>query len=163
MSKTYKYLYIVILSLLLTASIISASVKKDADIEDTEELIVCEATLDDDFVDDTVIIVLKNKVSLQFKEYKCKDFREIKCIKVDDLTKYSVELLKNQIIAERTGDWSKIQKHKDTNMLINANTFHRILCLTIGNPGKENVLKAIRKLEKRRDICNAEPDYIFTI
>ena len=149
MSKIYKYLYIVILSLFIATSFKSVSVKADADTEDVEKLIVCDATLNDDFLDNSVIIVLKNNISLQFNKYNCDDFNEINCTKVDDLTKYSVELLKNQIIAERTGDWSKIQKHKDTNMLIDANTFHRILCLTISNPGKENVLKAIRKLEKR--------------
>ena len=163
MSKIYKYLYIVILSLFIATSFKSVSVKADADTEDVEKLIVCDATLNDNFLDDTVIIVLKNNISLQFNKYNCDDFNEINCTKVDDLTKYSVELLKNQSIAERTGDWSKIAEHKEKNMLINSNKFHRILCLTISNPGKENVLKAIRKLEKRNDIYYAEPNYIENI
>lgn len=163
MSKIYKYLYIVVLSLFMTISFKFVSVKADADTEEREKLIVCDATLNDDFLDNSVIIVLKNNISLQFNKYNCDDFNEINCTKVDDLTKYSVELLKNQIIAERTGDWSKIQKHKDTNMLIDANKFHRILCLTIDKSGKDNVLKAIRELEKRNDIYYAEPNYIESI
>lgn len=59
MSKIYKYLYIVILSLFIATSFKSVSVKADADAEEREKLIVCDATLNDDFLDDSVIIVLK--------------------------------------------------------------------------------------------------------
>lgn len=64
-----------------------------------------------------------------------------------------------QITAEQTGDWSLLSKHKENNMLIDVNSFN----LTIGNPGKENVLTAIKELEKRNDVYSVEPNYIESL
>ncbi len=161
MSKISRILFSIIFTLLLMLSI--SSIRVNAPTKNSEETIICNATLDDDFLDDSIIIVLKHDVSLKFKNYVCDDFAEINCIYVDDLTKYTTEIVKEQLIAEETGDWSKLQDRIDKHMLVNVDSFHRILCLTIGNPGKENVIKAIRELEKRNDICSAEPDYIEKI
>ena len=73
---------------------------------------------------------------------------------------YTTPIVKMQLEAEKTGDWTKLKQRIDKNMLINLDVFHRIFCLKIGNPGKENVINAIRELEKREDILSAEPDYI---
>ncbi len=137
-----------------------STINVSATTKNNEELIVCNATLEEDFLDDSIIVVLKHDVSLMFKTYLCNDFDEINCINVDDLTENSINLLKKQIMAEQTGDWSSLTKHIENHMLMNIDSFHQILCLTIGNPGKENVIKSIRELEKRNDIYSAEPDYI---
>lgn len=45
--------------------------------------------------------------------------------------------------------------------LVNAENYHKTLNLKLKNPGKENVLKAIRALEKREDVLSAEPNAYY--
>ncbi len=62
---------------------------------------------------------------------------------------------------------NKLQTGKSTSensaFEINTEKFRRILCLILDEKSKENVLKVIKKLEKRDDILCAEPDYIMSI
>ena len=160
-SKMYRNLLSFIFVLLIIAGFSTISV--NASTENNGEVLVCDATLADDFLDDSIIVVLKNDFSLISKTYLCNDFNEINCINVEDLTENSIDILQKQIIAEQTGDWSLLSKHKENNMLIDVDSFNRILCLTIGNPGKENVLTAIKELEKRNDVYSVEPNYIESL
>lgn len=132
----------------------------NASVLDDENLIITDISIDDDFSDDVVIIVLKHSVSLEFITYTIDDFNEIDCIKVEDLTEYTTKIVKEEIEANKTGDYSKLNERISKNMLVNIDMFHRILCLYLSVPGKENVINAIRKLEQRNDIISAEPDYI---
>ncbi len=45
--------------------------------------------------------------------------------------------------------------------MIDWDTFHNSLVLTLKNPGKKNVLKAIKELEKCEGVIASEPDYIY--
>ncbi len=77
----------------------SVSENKSAElvsVEAEEEKIYCDATLDDDFEDDSVIVMLKNDVSLELDDYDKYDFSEVNAEKVEDLTSYTVESIKEQ-------------------------------------------------------------------
>ena len=126
----------------------------------SETKVYCDATIEDDFADDKIILVLNNKESLMFRNYKLDDFAEVACIEIEDLTEKTCEVIKQQFDAEKTGDWSELEKRIENDTLVNINNFHRILSLTLENPSKENVLKKIKVLEKRPEILSAEPDYI---
>ena len=156
-SKMYRNLLLFIFVLLIIVCFSTISV--NASTENNGEVLVCDATLADDFLDDSIIVVLKNDFSLIWKTY----LKEINCINVEDLTENSIDILQKQITAEQTGDWSLLSKHKENNMLIDVDSFNRILCLTIGNPGKKNVLTAIKELEKRSDVYSVEPNYIESL
>ncbi len=90
--------------LMLNCVIINASVLDD------ENLIITDISIDDDFSDDVVIIVLKHSVSLEFITYTIDDFNEIDCIKVEDLTEYTTKIVKEEIEANKTGDYSKLNE-----------------------------------------------------
>lgn len=45
---------------------------------------------------------------------------------------------------------------------VNVDSFRRILCLELDNPGKGNVLRAVKALEKRSDVYYVGPDYILS-
>ena len=47
--------------------------------KDTEEKIICNATLDDDFAEDCVLVTLKKAYSEINKKYTADDFPEIEC------------------------------------------------------------------------------------
>lgn len=53
---------------------------------DNEELIICNATVEDDYIEDTIIVVFKHNVSFEFKEYTIEDFNDINCIYVEEIT-----------------------------------------------------------------------------
>ena len=101
-SKMYKNLLLFIFVLLIIVCFSTISV--NASTENNGEVLVCDATLADDFLDDSIIVVLKNDFSLISKTYLCNDFKEINCINVEDLTENSIDIFEKQITAEQTRD-----------------------------------------------------------
>lgn len=93
-SKMYKNLLSFIFVLLIIVGFSTISV--NASTENNGEVLVCDATLADDFLDDSIIVVLKNDFSLISKTY----LKEINCINVEDLTENSIDILQKQITAE---------------------------------------------------------------
>lgn len=112
-----------------------------------------KGSIDDEFDDDLVIIVLNKKATRQFKKYSPKDFPEIDCIEITDLTEGTVDWVEKKLKGEPTS----------TEMAVNIEEFRRILSLKLSQHSKENVLKSIRKLEKRPEILSAEPNTLISI
>jgi hypothetical protein len=108
---------------------------------------------------DRVLIVLDKGLSLQFKNYTPKDFPEIPCTQVEDLTALTIGLIKKQDEAERTGNWKPLKTHVEHGMLVDKEKFNQVLCLTLAEKGEENVRGAIGRLIKRESILYAGPDY----
>lgn len=92
--------------------------------------IYCNATLDDDFAEDRILVVLNDKVSSNSKKYSNSDFLRYDCERVNELT----------------------------NSSLNKNN-KQVLCLNLKSSSKENVLKTIDKLMKRDDVLYAGVDY----
>ena len=128
-----------------------------------EEKVYCNATVNEKFSDQSIIVTLSNAESLLFKDYVVNDFSDINCVEIEDLTEFSTEIVREQLIAEQTGDWSKLKNRIENNMLIDIDNFHRVLCLTLDINSKQNVLDKIKILEERSEIIIAEPDYIETL
>ena len=107
---------------------------------DLEDKYYCPATLDDDFHDDSVLVGIKQAYSEINKPYVEGYFGE----------RFS-----------RIEDLFRIEGDVESNELVNKESFHQILRLYLVKPGKDNVLEAIRFLEKRDDVRSAEPDYVI--
>ena len=136
-----------------------------------EEGIITEHSLEEAFADDTFLVVLTKEASMtvqegmvSFKEYTVEDFPELHLESVEDLSYELNELIIDQLAAEKTGDYSKIQEHFDLAMLMDIEEFRRILCLTLceGERSKENILQAVSLLGGREDVLAAEPDFTGT-
>lgn len=121
----------------------SGNVKVSAD-SISEEKIYCNATLQDDFVEDRVILKLTRAASLNPKTYVIEDFPEIACKSVTDLT------------SEATA----VALGYKTNELVNVEKYHRILLLILTVKSKQYVLDSINMLMERSDIIYSSPDYI---
>lgn len=97
--------------------------------------------------------MLNSEESLKLKDYTVEDFSDIATVySVTELTSYTKELLK--------------KNYSDEYLTQNTNTrdldkFNSILCLTLNEHSKQNVLDVIRILEKKDCIISAEPDYIM--
>lgn len=119
----------------------------------SEEKIYCTATIEDEFADDRIIITLNKNESKKLKDYTPEDFPEIELSSIQDLTFPVKEKLK---------DKSRLASQADTNLLLDEDVFHVILSLTLKDTGKQNVLNAIKTIEKRTEVICAEPDYIMS-
>lgn len=117
-----------------------------------EEKSYCNVSLDENFADDTVLIVLNKNASTDFKTYSPSDFPEVRCLFVEDLTEGVVEKILQQ----------QVNKNEANNLAVNTADFRRILKLTLIDKGKENVVSAIKRLEKRSDVLSVGPDYYAT-
>ena len=129
------------------------------------EKVYCDASLNDNFADDMILVVLTNEASLETvdHDYTPADFSEIGCAEVQDLSSATTEHFRAQLKGElvppenlRPGQ-SWFYQEKD------VTTYNRILSLKLKDPSKLNVLIGIKILEHRADIYSAEPDYIFKV
>lgn len=102
----------------------------------------------DNFFTDKIIIVLTEEETRQFRKYTPKDFPELDCIAVNDLTSSTVDYVRQKLKGE------KVQSQ----MMVNVNSFRRILSLELREKNKGHVLAAIEQLNKRSDIFSAEPN-----
>ncbi len=121
-----------------------------------------DISISDDFSDNCVLVILTNEASLKYKDYTPSDFPEIKCSKVENITKYVGNTIKYK--AATITSAASQQKPIDDTLLSTVTTldigdYHQILYLELAKPGKKEVIKAIRKLEKRTDIECVTPDY----
>ena len=140
-------LFSLFISLLLICTFNKKIVK--ANTIDTEK-IYCNATIEDEFKDNEIFITLKNEESLEFNEYTINDFSEISCVSIEDLTDGYKDKIEKQLNGTYTG-----------NMIVNLETFNRILKLTLSVNSKQYVLDSIKTLEELDYIKSAEPNYIM--
>ena len=131
--KTYGIVAAILaLSLLLCSGCVSNEQPKEP-LEQVSTQVVPKtystATVDDDFINNKVLVVMQPNVS--HLEYDKNDFQEIKCKDILTLT-----------------DDYYIKK--------GAN---KALILTLRGHSKQNVIDAVKELEKRADVLLAEPAY----
>jgi len=125
-----------------------------------EEKVTCTATLDDEFADNRVLVVLNNKTSLEFKTYTASDFSEIGCKNVKDLTAPMTEKIKAAVEEEKAAKTRGFPENAQNSASIQK--FNRVICLELEEPSKENMLRTIKQLESYANVLSAEPDYVLT-
>ena len=116
-----------------------------------------KVSLDDNFADDRIIVVLNNQASLSFKEFSSQDFDEVNVKGVRDLsssTGHRVESAMVNVVEHVTKNVPLVPYEG-----IPLSDYNQILCLELSNPGKSNVASAIKELQKRDDVLIAAPDY----
>ena len=67
-----------------------------------EEKTYCAATIEDDFADDRVLVVLNKETSQDFKAYKTNDFYGVGCSKITDLTQATGEIVRNRLLTGKS-------------------------------------------------------------
>jgi hypothetical protein len=127
----FYYLFIVFSIILCSFTYLHSSVNE---LVSTEK-IFCDATIDDDFDDSSVIIVLDRNLSGINKQHNKSFFVGVDIIEIEDLT--------------------FVDKGRK---LVDEKNFEQVLQLTLLISSKENVLSAIKKLEKIDGIKFAGPN-----
>ncbi len=142
-----------IIAIIITCFFIGSGYYFDVYASPQDKKVITDISVEDDFKNDTIFVVLSNTESLKFKEYTPKDFTDIECESVIDITADLVDKLKKQ-------DKNIKEKGK---LLIDEDNFNRILEIKLKKPSKKYVVEAIKKLEKRREVLSAEPNYVVNI
>ncbi len=143
MKKTWCVLLSTILFLctIFTSSQI-IMVKAKTENDSGLEKIYCQATIDDNFAEDRVLLVLQKGEQIVFRDYTVSDFSSVNCVSVEELTS------------------GRTQKVRDGVQGVDGN-YNRILKLSLAKKSKQNVLKAMEILMQREDVLQASPDFIF--
>ncbi|MCL2621860.1 MAG: leucine-rich repeat protein [Firmicutes bacterium] len=115
-----------------------------------EKKIFSTATINDEFADDRVSVVLTKEATRKFLTYTAKDFSDVGCVRVTELTQNTVEWVKQKLNG----------KNPNIEMQVDIEKYRRILQLELDMKNKENVLRAVKLLEQRSDILAADPDYV---
>lgn len=102
-----------------------------------EKKIHCVATLDDNFKDDSVIVVLDNQISEINKVHSLSFFSGIEIDRIEDLTK------------------------RDSHNSVETENFRQILQIFLKNHSKENVLNAVNRLERINGIFSVTPNFLY--
>lgn len=138
-----------------------------------------DISLDENFCDDSVIVVLKNEKSMELDTYHVSDFSEVNPKYIRDLTSDTVDTIQNEYISVHN-EFVSIVSDNDTvflsdelgqqaldsideNIKDEYSDFHQTLCITLNKHDKQNVLDAIETLQKRKDVLYAEPNYCITL
>ena len=120
------------------------NIKVDA-AENVENKIYCNASVNDKFASDRVLVVLDEEASYSDKTYTVDDFKTIGCCFVTEFTEHAIE------------------KYRESNIDIEKLNYKRVLNLELESSSKENVLDVIEELMKRNDVLYAGPDYEISI
>lgn len=148
-----------------------------------EQKKICHATIDDNFEDDSVIVIFNNDTSLKLNDYDKSDFSDIGARKVDDITSYTVEEIKDKCIDKArmeisgfdtyvtsSGDFkfssineNNLVNYVDDQVKEEYSSFNQMVEIKLYTKSKQNVLDVIRELEKRDDVLVAEPNYIIEL
>lgn len=135
-----------------------------------EQKIYCDATLEDNFRDDSVLVMFNNDTSLKLNTFSKVDFSSVNATSVNDITQYKIDSIKKQCISiSREGKKLSASEKVLDNQVFNEDLrkeyskFHQIVEVKLKNKGKQEVLDAIHELEKREDVLVAEPNYIIQL
>lgn len=152
-NKIHRKISILIVLIFLSLFFISNSINVNANAN-TSEVVkqICNATIDDNFADDTILVTLTQSESLKFLDYTKDNFNNLELASVSELTEEISTKLDEQINSSINSE-----SNLDT---IYIQQFKRTLILKLLNPSKATVLDYIKLLEKREDIYCAEPSYI---
>ena len=113
----------------------------------SEEKVYCEATLEDEFADNRVLVVLDKSSSYSKNVYDESTFSKYNCTDVTELTYMSTSELRTN----------------NSDAAINTSNYNKVLCLELANNSKSNVLNVIKDLIQREDVIYAGPDYKIAI
>lgn len=125
-----------------------------------EEKVTANVSLDDQFADDRVMVVLSHESSFLFKNYSASTFSDVGCCSVLDLSFNAEERVKakydaiSAAVASKSFDGLTF----DTS---DMDVYNKVLCIKLNKTGKQHVIDVISELNKRDDVIYAGPDYIL--
>jgi|GEM_PF-2490603 len=139
----------------------------DDDVDD-EGKVLSTTTLEDDFIPGSVVVILKNKPSLEQldteRKYTLSDFPEVAGASIRDITEIIRPLVKNQRDRQRmidAGQEPPSEPFANGHLDVELDQYRAMLQLTLKDESKEGVLQAIAVLQKRDDVYCVCADFML--
>ena len=160
--------FVVLLVFAVSQSVLALTIGLDGSVIEPNDNIgdYTNIDIDSSFADDRVLVVLSNEASLTSVGYDEFSFPEISCSRVSNLTQAATEIVfadlydtENKSIDSSSSKFSSYSN----GFSIKAEEFNQVLCVELLEPGKENVVAAIKSLSARSDIIYAGPDYEISL
>ncbi|MBQ7779735.1 MAG: S8 family serine peptidase [Clostridia bacterium] len=132
-------------------------------VRDTK--ILCTATVDQEFDDSSVLVIMDNISGGINKQHDLSFFGDIGASSITDLTTLSSDTLvssgivSSESVSRGMSETATISTKKLPWFEVNVETFRQILKIELSTHSKENVLNVIKKLEKIEGIKYAGPNY----
>jgi subtilisin family serine protease len=139
----------------------------------SDERILSMATLDDDFCDNSIVVIYTVSASKNNRDITTGDFRDIGAVAVEDIVRlserenvYAQELWRTerewQISrnSEAMQEYAQAMDLAEENTLVNFAQFRRVIIVRLDKNCKENVLQVVRRLERIDGILSVEPNFI---
>jgi len=137
------------------AQMVSAGdLQPDKETVAVNEKVYCSATLEDDFLDDSVIVVINKEVSNQKQQFTVADFELSTVSEVKNLT--------GDVTGYDTQNAQVLFKSLNADSVIEQEGHKDIVVLELETKGKQNVLDTIKQLEELDFVESAEPNYLFS-
>lgn len=166
-------------SLLLAVCVLSVAGEPDSVfVPAAESKVKCTATLEDDFADDSLIVIINEQASKDMKSYDTNDFSEIRAEDIQELTQDIKTTIEEQQAFLQTVFVKQQQSRYSQTVFPGSGTdaslaeevrqlktlqdsYQQIIEIRLEEKGKQNVLNAISELEKRDDVFAAQPNYRY--
>ena len=152
--------YLFSLSLTIVSTLFCFSLPTSANeisIEEEEQKVYSQATIEDDFSDSRIMVVLKHDISMELKEYSTEDFSEVGIKSVTDLASATRE--KATVQLEKINNAFFKRSSLENEEIISYKNYNQVICLELENTGKDKVLEAIDIIKDREDVLYVGPDY----
>ena len=166
MNKRFEKFFASIISVIMVFQILPISVSADNSIavsesiandSGQEEKVYCTATIEDNFADDCVLVVIDHANSIVDRVFTADDFLDVDVKEITYLTSPITPLFEESETEEEA------QAKAETLALTNVEEFNHIIRIDLNVTGKDKVLEAIKVLEKLDFVLSAEPNYIATV
>ena len=126
--------------------------------ESGEKKIYCNATLENEFAEDRIMVVLSNEASLEYLQTETMDFPELKQVNIKRFTDTRGKQIKTMMDERKNASLTVRIFTSDANAEEIAD-YREVLCIELAEHGKDKVLEAIALLEQREDVLYVGPDY----
>ena len=127
-----------------------------------EQKVYSQATLDDAFADNRILVMLTNEASLSYLETGAAHFPELQHKSARNLSAFKGKQVRSMIEERNNTTLTERILSGDPNAEEIAQ-FHQLLCIELEDRGKDKVLEAIAVLQKRDDVLYVGPDYEITV
>ena len=166
MNKRLKKIFAIIISVIIFFQLLPLSASADNSIAVSESIVndtcqeeryYCTATIEDNFADNCVLVVIDHANSIVDRVFTADDFPDVDVKEITYLTSPITPLFEESETNEEA------QSKAETLALTNVEEFNHIIRIDLNVTGRYKVLEAIKTLEKLDFVLSAEPNYIATV
>lgn len=115
-------------------------------VDNEEEKVYSNATIDDAFADNYIMVVLNNQASLEYLQTEKADFLGLEAASVESFTSPRGKQVKAMMDERSNASLTERMLTSDPNAEEIAN-YREVLCIELAERGKDKVLEAIALLE----------------